>query len=200
MESTARWYLENAHGADLGTAIATGREGFGRLLALLPELDERRAALSGAAAALVEQGVPDPMAHAHAYLTALGYAPDVISAAGAVGRSVEDAGMAFVLLEDRVQIAWIEEQLDALPVSTRMQRWALQALRDDLWRARRELACKALNDAPGASVEDAVERFVEAHPDAMQRLADLARTMAGEGGADLAGLTLAVRQLRALAS
>ena len=86
-----------------------------------------------------------------------------------------------------MQIAWIEEQLDALPVSTRMQRWALQALRDDLWRARRELACKALNDAPGAPVEDAVERFVEAHPDAMQRLADLARTMAGEGGADLAG-------------
>ena len=97
-----------------------------------------------AAAELVEQGVPDEMAHAHAYLPALGYAPDVIAAAGSVGRSVEDAGMAFVLLEDRVQIAWIEEQLDALPVSTRMQRWALQALRDDLWRARRELACKAL--------------------------------------------------------
>ena len=69
VEATARWYLENAHGADLGTAIATGREGFGRLLALLPELDERRAALSGAAAALVEQGVPDGLAHAHAYLT-----------------------------------------------------------------------------------------------------------------------------------
>jgi hypothetical protein len=34
----------------------------------------------------------------------------------------------------------------------------------------------------------------------MQRLADLARAMTGEGGADLAGLTLAVRQLRALAS
>jgi NAD-specific glutamate dehydrogenase len=80
-----------------------------------------------------------------------------------------------------------------------MQRWALQALRDDLWRARRELACRALNDAPGAPVEEAVERFVEAHPDAMQRLADLARAMTGEG-ADLAGLTLAVRQLRALAS
>jgi glutamate dehydrogenase len=200
VEATARWYLENAHGADLGTAIATGREGFGRLVALLPELDERREALSSAAAALVEQGVPDEMAHAHAYLTALGYAPDVIAAAGSVGRSVEDAGRAFVLLEDRVQIAWIEEQLDALPVSTRMQRWALQALRDDLWRARRKLACKAFDDAPGAPVEEAVERFVEAHPEAMQRLADLARAMAGEGGADLAGLTLAVRQLRALAS
>src|SRR5215208_5669303 len=36
MEATARWYLENAQGADLGTAIATGREGFERLSAGLP--------------------------------------------------------------------------------------------------------------------------------------------------------------------
>ena len=64
-----------------------------------------------------------------------------------------------------MQIGWIEEQLDELPVSTRMQRWALQALRDDLWRARRELARSARSaTAPGAPVEDAVERFVEAHP------------------------------------
>jgi glutamate dehydrogenase len=199
VESVARWYLENAHGADLGSTIATGREGFGRLTALLPKLDARREAYAGEAAELVEQGVPEGLAHEHAYLPALAYAPDVIAAASSVGRSVEDAGMTFVLLEDRVQIGWIEEQLNALPVSTRMQRWALQALRDDLWSARRELACVALAAAPGAPVQDAVDAFVEAHPEALQRLAELARTMAGEGGADLAGLTLAVRQLRALA-
>jgi hypothetical protein len=49
-------------------------------------------------------------------------------------------------------------------------------------------------------VADAVDAFVAAHPDALDRIAGLARTMASEGGADLAGLTLAVRQLRALAS
>ena len=48
VEATARWYLENAHGADLGTAIATGREGFGRLLALLPELDAAARGARGA--------------------------------------------------------------------------------------------------------------------------------------------------------
>jgi glutamate dehydrogenase len=200
VEATARWYLENAHGADLGTAIATGREGFGRLAAIMPEFDARREARAQAASELREQGVPDELAHTHAYLPALAYAPDVIAAAQAVGRSVEDTGRAASLLEDRLQIAWIEEQLDALPVSTRMQRWALQALRDDLWRARRELACGALREVPGAPVADAVDAFVDAHPDALDRIAGLARTMASEGGADLAGLTLAVRQLRALAS
>jgi hypothetical protein len=48
-------------------------------------------------------------------------------------------------------------------------------------------------------VEEAIEAFVDSRRDAMRRLEGLTRTLAGEGGADLAGLTLAVRQLRALA-
>ena len=202
VEGTARWYLENARGADLGSAIATGSEGFGRLTAILGELgsDTMRENREREVAAGVEQGVPEELARSLAYLPGMAHAPDVISASQALGRSVEDVGRTFSLLEDRAGIAWIEEQLGELPVSTRMQRWALQALRDDLWRARRDLAQRALEESPGAPVPEAVEAFVEARPDAMRRLAGLARTMAGEGGADLAGLTLAVRQLRALAS
>jgi glutamate dehydrogenase len=80
-----------------------------------------------------------------------------------------------------------------------MQRWALHALRDDLWRARRELVQHALAEAPGVPVAEAIERFAEARPDAMRRVDDFARMLSVEGAADLAGLTLAVRQLRALA-
>ena len=98
-----------------------------------------------------------------------------------------------------MQIAWVQGQLDALPVSTRVQRWALQALRDDLWRARRELAQRALAESPDAPVEEAIDAFVESRQEALGRLNSLARTLAGEDAADLAGLTLAVRQLRALA-
>jgi glutamate dehydrogenase len=201
MEATARWYLENGQGADLGAAIAAGREGFERLSAGLPQFapDAWREAREQAAAELIELGAPPDLARSHAYLPALAYAPDVVAAAQAVGRSVEDAGKASSLLEDRVQIAWVQEQLDALPVTTRVQRWAQQALRDDLWRARRELAQRALAEAPEAPVEEAIDAFVESRQEAMRRLDALARTLAGEGGADLAGLTLAVRQLRALA-
>ena len=146
----------------------------------------------------MEQGAPEDLARSNAYLPALAYAPDVIAAAQAVGRSVEDAGQAFSLLEDRMQIAWVQGQLDELPVSTRVQRWAIQALRDDLWRARRELAQRALSESPDSPVEEAIEAFVDSRQEPMRRLRALARALAGEGGADLAGLTLAVRQLRAL--
>jgi glutamate dehydrogenase len=201
MEATARWYLENGDDADLGTAVAAGREGFERVLASLSTLptNARREARERDTAALVEQGVPEQVARAYAYLPVLSYAPDIIAAARAVDRPVEDVGLAFWLMEDRLQIGWIQAQLDELAANTRMQRWAVQALRDDLWRARRELAQRVLGAGPKAPVADAVERFVEAHPEAMRRFERFARTLSVEGAADLAGLTLAVRQLRALA-
>ena len=63
--------------------------------------------------------------------------------------------------------------------------------------ARRLVAERALAEAPGAGAEEAVERFLAAHEKGVARLAGFTRALAGEG-ADLAGLTLAVRQLRAL--
>jgi glutamate dehydrogenase len=201
MEGTARWYLENAGGADLATAIATGREGFQRMAAVLPELigEARSTVRERTAARLVERGVPEELAHENASLPYLAYAPDVIAAAQAVSRPVEEVGGAFSLLAERLQIGWVQDQLDELRVTTRMQRWAVQALRDDLWRARRELAERALSEAPGAPVAEAVERFVQARPDAIRRLDGFARTLSVEDRADIAGLSLAVRQLRALA-
>jgi glutamate dehydrogenase len=201
VEATARWYLENAPGADLGNAITAAREGVARLASVLPELgtEEMHEARENRMAELVEDGVPEPIARSHAYLSALARSPDVIAAAEAVGRSVEDVGRTFSALEERVALGWVEERLDELPVTTRVQRWALQALRDDVWRVRRDLAQRTLQEAPGAPVEEAVERLVTERAEAIRRLDGLARTLAVEGAADLAGLTLMLRQLRALA-
>jgi len=78
-----------------------------------------------------------------------------------------------------------------------MQRWALQAVRDDVLAARRIVAERALAEAPDADAAEAIDGFLEAHAKGVARLAAFTRALAGEG-ADLAGLTLAVRQLRAL--
>ncbi len=200
VESIARWELENEPGGDLGAAIASGREGFERLAAVADELgtDAWREARAAEAERLEGRGAPASLAGAHVKLPALGHAPDVIAAARATGRTVEDAGRAFALIEDAIGLDWIEEQIAALPVATRMQRWALQAVRDDVWRVRREIAERALGEHPDATVADAVAAFAAARPAALARIEAFARTLAGEGATDLAGLTLAVRQLRAL--
>ena len=83
--------------------------------------------------------------------------------------------------------------------ATRMQRWALQAVREDAFQARRELAEAALDETPAAAAGRG-RRALPAHPrrGPRRRLDAFLRALAREGEPDLAGLTLAVRQLRAL--
>ena len=81
-----------------------------------------------------------------------------------------------------------------------MQRWALQAVREDAFKARRQLAESALTSTRGAEPVVAVERFLHAQAAGARRLDTFLRALAREGEPDLAGLALAVRQLGTLVS
>jgi glutamate dehydrogenase len=201
VEATARWFLSNPPTTDLGTAIAAGRDAFRRLAELMPELrsEEWRAAREQMAGELAARGVPQDVAHVHAFQPALIHAPDVIAVAAETGRPLEEVARAFFLVGDSLRIEWLEREIDALPAATRLQRWAVHAVRDDVLRARRELVERALREAPREEpVHDAVDRFLGARRAAAQRLEQFERDLSGENGADLAGLSLAVRHLRAL--
>jgi glutamate dehydrogenase len=76
----------------------------------------------------------------------------------------------------------------------------LQAVREDALQARRELAEQALREGDGAEPDAAVASFLEAHERPARRLEGFLRALAREGDPDLAGLSLAVRQLRSLAA
>jgi glutamate dehydrogenase len=102
----------------------------------------------------------------------------------------------FFALGAELRVDWIERELARVRSASRMQRWALQALREDLFRVRRELAERTLGESEGADPLVAVARFLEARADRGRRLATFLRALAREGDPDLAGLTLAVRQLR----
>jgi glutamate dehydrogenase len=79
-----------------------------------------------------------------------------------------------------------------------MQRWALQAVREDAAQVRRELAGSVLAETSGETATEAVEAFLAERGDALRRLTSFLRALSREGEPDLAGLTLAVRQLRAI--
>jgi len=200
VEATARWYLRHAEpGFDLRTEIEDGHRAFRELAEILPSLgaEEWREEREGVASGLADQGVPAEMARDHAYRRALEHAPDIVAIARISGRTVEEVARAFFRLGQALQLTWLEREIERLPVATRMQRWALQAVRDDILAARRLVAERALRDAPDATADQAIDDFLEANEEGVTRLAGFTRALAGEG-ADLAGLTLAVRQLRAL--
>jgi glutamate dehydrogenase len=200
VEAAARWYLANAIGADITTAVELGRESFRRIFDVLPELgdEEWRTEREATAQRLRDAGVPDGLAQAHAFQPGLAHAPDMISAAAITGRPVEDVGRAFYRIGDGVRLEWLEKQVLAQPAQSRTQRWALHALLEDLLLARRELSLRALKDHPDLGPTEAVEAFLEHRREARERYERFLRALTAEGGVDLAGLTLASRMLRGL--
>jgi glutamate dehydrogenase len=200
VDSATRWYLSWEPEGDLSTVVAAGRAGVERLSEALPALgtDERRERRAAAVDRLVSAGVPAEIAQAHALSAEIEHAPDMVAVAAATGRDLEDVAKVFFAVGAELRLDWLETQLDELRASSRMQRWALLAVREDATQARRELALTALDESPGKSPAEAVEHFLHVRDTGIRRLAAFLRALSREGEPDLAGLTLAVRQLRAI--
>jgi glutamate dehydrogenase len=198
----ARWYLEHAPGADVEEAVAAAGDAFVTLAEEMPKLrsDAWREEHEAIAVELIDAGVPNEIAHRHAFQRALRHAPDIIAVAHVTGRDVVAVAATFFDLGERLGLEWLELEVLDLPAATRVQRWAQQALLDDVLDARRVLSEQALREAPdGAEPADAVTAFLEAREAPRRRLTAVARALRMEGDGDLAGLTLAIRHLRGLA-
>jgi NAD-specific glutamate dehydrogenase len=78
------------------------------------------------------------------------------------------------------------------------QRWALEALEDDMVGVRRRLAERVLEDAGEADSGTAVEHFLSEHQAAVERLNSFLRGLGTDQPENLAPLMIGVRQLRAL--
>jgi glutamate dehydrogenase len=200
VEVNARWYLRSAPGR-LGREIEAHREPIleftSSLLSAAPE--SWRTQREREAWSLMDRGVPEEVARRHVVEPFLVHGPNVVSVAASSGRSVEDVTRAFFLVGEAAFIDWLEARLSEVPAATRWHRWALQAVEDDLLTARRHLAERVLDEGEGRSTEEAMAAFTEQNEDAVQRLARFMRGLALEEVSDLAAVTVAVRQIRALA-
>jgi glutamate dehydrogenase len=119
--------------------------------------------------------------------------------AGATGQPIEHVAEVFFAVGAELRLDWIEGELERVPAPTRMQRWALQAVREDAAEVRRELAGSVLAEAVERDAAEAVEAYLSERRGPQRRFTAFLRSLSREGEPDLAGLTLAVRQLRALA-
>ena len=193
VEATTRWYLGS--GGDIEQEIEAGRDGFERLAEIIGELgtDEHRRRREQTVERLTAHGVPEALARAHAVRPELVHAPDMVAVAGLTGRPIDEVARVFFEVGEQLRLDWIQTELERIPASSRMQRWALQAVREDAYQVRRELAAAVLTEAGGE-----LERFLSERADRVGRLNAFLRSLAREGDPDLPGLTLAVRQLRGI--
>ena len=202
VEMTARWVLQNAPGADLGETIAANAPGFAELDAALPELvpASSREARDAAAAELVARGAPEELARRHLYQPALVHAPDVVVVSRAAGRPVAEVARAFFRAGQSLHLDWIEAQVVGFPARSRWERFALNAIVDDLLLVRREAVQRALAERPEHDPEAALAAFLESQPEAVARLGRLVEQLRAEGVGDLAVITVLLRTVRAVVS
>ncbi len=201
VDAITRWYLVEGAPGDLASTIEAGREGFLELAEAAPGIggEELQEARREVAERAIAAGVPEDMANTHSLRLGLVHAPAVAAVARATDRSVADVARVFVAIGERLPLNELEEALGALPASRRMERWALQAAREDARHARWDIAERALEGPQGGDPEEALDAFLAAHSEECRRLGAFMRTLSREGETDLAGLALAVRQLRELA-
>jgi glutamate dehydrogenase len=127
------------------------------------------------------------------------HGPDVASVARATGRSIEDVTRVFFLVGEHAYIDWLDGRVAQVSATTRWHRWALQALEDDLRLVRRQVAERALAHGEDRPPDEAVASYLQARGDVTARLGRFMRGLALEEAGDLSALTVAVRQVRALA-
>ena len=206
VEVTARWYLQHVPG-QLGRAIEAHAGPFRAFAGAVGEVAPAgwKQERERAAWALMDRGVPEPIARAHVLQPFLVHGPNVAEVALATGRSIQDVTRAFFLVGEAVYLDWLGSRLAEVSTTTRWHRWALQALEEDLRLTRRQVAERVLAQGDGRGdepmpVEEALASFLDQREESMTRLGRFMRGIALEEASDLAALTVAVRQVRALSA
>jgi glutamate dehydrogenase len=202
VEDVARWYLLNAPNAPLGETIAEAAPVFDQLSDVLEVVGPEgwRGARDAIAWSLISEGVPERLARRHAFEPELAHGPDVIAVSRATGRPIEEVAAAFFLVGERFHLDWLERHLVELPETSRFDRWAGQAVGDDLMTLRREIALRVLDSADGGPLNQAMDDYLGGRAEAYERLNRLVSSLQAQGESSLAALTVALRQVRGLAS
>ena len=200
VDAVTRWYLSEGLNGDLGETIEAGRAGFAKLAAAAPRLgdDERRRERrgdrrAGSSRRACPRASPTPTRCAPGSSTRRPWSPSRAppSCRSRTSRSPSSPSATCS------RSTTLESELDTVPVSGRMQRWALQAVREDARRVRREIAERALKATPSAGPEEAVSDLLAAHLEDCRRSGRvhahaLARVHGGHGRDRVGGAAAAL--------
>jgi glutamate dehydrogenase len=190
------WFLRHRrHLAEPAGSIAHFEAGAARLAAMLPQIlpAAEQPAFEAATRRLQKEGVPAELARRVSGLEALFNALDIVEVADASQRTIDEVARAHFGLAGELEAAWLRSRIGILAAENHWQTLAKAALRDDLAGMLRALTADALAAGGVASWK---ARNAALYERVRQILAELRAAEAP----DLAMLSVALRELRNLAS
>ena len=195
VERATLWFLQNrSHPIDVADAMVGTEPAIAALKTALPDAlpPAARAHFDAAVAAYAKDGAPVDLANEAAKLPALAGATEIVRLADGDATKVAKAAVVYYAVGDRLSLDWLRASAQAIVASTSWQKQAVAAIADELFAFQAELAARVM-----ASGQDA-DAWLAARGPAFLRAQQILAEMQTSGGADLAMLAVANRQLRAL--
>ena len=204
VERAARWLLRNRRPPlDIAETISHFSEEARELARRIPDLliDGDREALDKATEQLVEAGAPQDLAERVSVLSVIFSALDAVDVAATTGHTAETVASVYFALGDRLTLHWLRRHIEALPRDNRWRTLARAALRDDLYNLQADLTGEILKAVPGdVPANERVEEWISANQKPVDRVAQILRDINSSGTFDLSTLSVALRELRNLAT
>jgi glutamate dehydrogenase len=203
LDRATRWFLANRRPPIIvpETAAQFGA-GIQVVFAALPTFVRGRDAETLAAARdrLADAGVPEQVASRTLALTQGLAALTIVDIAVQTKIDVDDVAKVHFALADVLGLSRLGALISALPRDTRWHTLARTAARDDLQAAHAELTTDVLlSTAAAAPPDERIAAWQQVNAGALARAAAFVDDIGSSEGADLATLSVALREIRALA-
>ncbi len=203
LERTTRWVLDHFHdGVDPAGLIRDNVDGVRQLQSSFRDIvagpdrdmyEERVRALMGI-------GADERLASELLTLRFLDQLLEILHISQDTGSPPAEVGTVFYRVSDRLGIPWLRNQVERTASDDRWEQRAAAALAGDLTRAHHRITAYALRRTGGAADPgEAASRIMEARRQEMDRLRRLLDEIRSENEMSLAGLSVAVREIAALA-
>jgi glutamate dehydrogenase len=209
IERSTRWLLRNLRRPiDVATAVRTFTDGAAAVADLLPAAlrGSDQQATDEARRQLEEHGVPEELAARMACLSARFFALDLVTVArrsadaeGEGGESIEDVAATYFALAERLHLDWLRERISALPRETRWETLARDALRENFLTQHSRLTDEVIRVTDrDADADERIDGWLRRNAAQVRRCQQMLAEIESAGTADLARLSVAVREIRNL--
>jgi|HubBroStandDraft_1064217.scaffolds.fasta_scaffold00015_95 glutamate dehydrogenase len=200
-ERATRWLLDSGIALGIEPAIRRFAPGIERLALELPGLlpPGERQEFETREAAFRQDSVPEALARRVVGLANLAAGLDIVRIDEGAGADIVDMGKLYWATGERFGLDVLRSIARSLPAATSWQQLALGALIDDLYGLQRDTVQRALAECAGRA-EPELDAWVASRQDAVARIRDMVTEIGRATPPDLAMLTVASRQLRAMVS
>ncbi len=147
----------------------------------------------------VAQNVPPALARRVANLEVLFSGCDIVRVAADSGHAIADVAEVYYQIGDRLSLDWLRQAAIALPAETDWHSMAAAAIVEDLYAQQSALTVRIMDGFGGGSGGDtAIEAWWVDNRPRIARAEDVVADLRAAGAADLAMLTVASREVRAV--